>query len=482
MGSINKDELIKRAAEQVEGFNLEELLNSGFIPRDGRCFVQMHYPPERFMAPIKEEEFFAGLDYKASDPFIVYAHIPFCINRCVFCHFYIKTHASPEDKDKYLDTMEKEMDLYLERLGLDRINTSAVNIGGGTPTDMSPAQLDRFLSFFTKRLDLSSCRQITWDVDLTTLLGAEGMERLKLMRRYGANRIAIGIQSFNDFILKKMNRAHNGGDGMEAVKQARKAGFDNICFDMIYGYPFQTMDEWITELETALTLEPDSMQLYRIRVTPTGSWSNYIEKWWKKRQNDFPSYQETMLMKRIGYLVSEMNGYSDRNYTGLYTKKKEGISVYNKAHTAEFFDTIGLGPSSRVLLKGRIGMNVLGGIEAYTSAINQGKLAIEKGHIVTDEENIVRRLAAPLKFMREVDKEHYRKMTGVSLDTVFPKKIKMMKDYDLLTEDDEKLMLTSRGHFFADEVCIHFYHRKYMPFPRSAYAQGEFNPYIDLDS
>ena len=482
MANIKKSELIKLAGDQVRDFNAGELKNAGFLPLDGRCFVQMHYPPALYFPPVTEEEFFDGLDYKPSDPFIVYAHIPFCINRCIFCHFYIKTGASPEEKDKYLDTMEKEMDIYLDRLGIDKINTSAVNIGGGTPTDMSPAQLERFLVFFTRRLDLSSCRQTTWDVDPTTILGADGMEKLKLMRRYGADRITIGVQSFNDFILKKMNRAHTGRDAVDALKQAREAGFDNVCIDLIYGYPGQTLDGWVDEMETAISLEVDSMQLYRIRVAPIGHWANSIEKWWAKRQNDFPAYDETLIMRRIGYLMSEMNGYSDRHYTGLYTKKYEGISLYNKAHTAEFFDTIGLGPSSRVLLKNRLGMNARGGIETYTSLINQGRSAIEVGKLTTKEENQIRYLLGPLKFMREIEKEYYRKMTGVPLDTVFQKKIKMMKDFNLITEDDKKLMLTPRGHFFSDEVCVQFYQRNYLPFPRSSYAEGEFNPYNGLDS
>ncbi len=111
--------------------------------------------------------------------FAVYVHIPFCIRRCLFCHYPSLYGAPDSEKDKYLDALEKEMDLGLRRLGIDKINVRSILIGGGTPTDLTPPQLKRFLDYFTARTDLSKCTQFNYDVDPATLVGPDGLERLR---------------------------------------------------------------------------------------------------------------------------------------------------------------------------------------------------------------------------------------------------------------------------------------------------------------
>ncbi len=102
----------------------------------------------------------------------VYAHIPFCKQRCVFCHYPVMLGKKQAEMDQYLAAMEKEMDIYMRRLGIDRIKVRSILVGGGTPSYLSPQQLTHFLNFFTRRLDLSECEQFNWDVDPSTLVGA----------------------------------------------------------------------------------------------------------------------------------------------------------------------------------------------------------------------------------------------------------------------------------------------------------------------
>lgn len=471
--------LIKCAREKVKELNVGELQKAGFLPLDGQYFPAILYPPITMYPPMKEEELFEGYRNRPANPLVVYAHIPFCINWCTFCHFAVKVGAPSKEKDDYLDALEKEMDLYMDRLGLETIPAQAVNVGGGTATCLAPPQLNRFLDSFTKRLDLTSCSQFTYDVDPTTLLGTQGLERLNILRSYGGDRITIGAQSFDDEILKKMNRVHTGKDVLKAIQQARQAGFESICIDLIYGYPGQTLEGWVKDMETVVSLDIESFQLYRLRIIPAGLMPGLILSWFNKNPYDFPSLEETLIMKELGFLISSQNGYSDKDFTRVFSKKHKDISLYNEANCCKLFDVIGFGFSSFSNLRDRIGIKTFRDIKEYCSLVNQGKIPIERGKVRTKDDEIRRNAIGPLKNMREVYKDSYERATGVALNKIFLKKIKRLKDFNLLSEDEKKIMLTTRGHFFADEVCIQFFHPDYIPFPKQSYADGQLNPYRD---
>ena len=229
-------ELIKDAEEVVK--DIKELQAAGLICLDGQFFPTVHYPPITMYPNITEEKLFEGYHSSADNLFVIYAHIPFCIKYCAFCHYPVKIGDLPAEKDHYLDMLEKEMGIYMNRLGLKRIKARSILVGGGTPTFLAPAQLQRFLNFFTSKIDRTSCPQFSYDVDPLTLLGPEGKERLKIMRSYGVDRLTIGAQSLDDGILKKMNRHHNAEDVLRAVEESKQAGF-KINIEFIYGYPGQ---------------------------------------------------------------------------------------------------------------------------------------------------------------------------------------------------------------------------------------------------
>jgi len=165
------------------------LQEAGLINLAGEFYPSVHYPPITMYAAMTEEQLLAGYRLPEDGLFDVYAHIPFCHRRCVFCHYPVKLGPQEEEKDRYLDAMEKEIDIYRRLLGLDRVRVRSILVGGGTPSHLTPRQLTRFLEYFLARLDVSRCRQFNYDVDPATLVGPEGLER----RRFGAFRALPGI-------------------------------------------------------------------------------------------------------------------------------------------------------------------------------------------------------------------------------------------------------------------------------------------------
>jgi oxygen-independent coproporphyrinogen-3 oxidase len=130
---------------------------------------------------------------------------------------FINAHET--EKDKYLDALDKEMDIYIRNLGLDKLKLRVALVGGGTPTNLNPKQLKRFLKMFTDKCDLSSLKQFNFDVSPSNLVVQEGLEKLKIMKEFGVDRLTIGIQSLNENILRQMNRSHDKSIALKSIKK-----------------------------------------------------------------------------------------------------------------------------------------------------------------------------------------------------------------------------------------------------------------------
>lgn len=468
-----KPEWQKLAEERVKDF--KKLQGAGLIPVAGQFYPAVHYPGITMYPLITEKELFRGYSNPADQIFSVYVHIPFCEKYCAFCHYPVKTRNLPQEKDYYLGMLKKEMAIYLKRLGIKTIKASSILVGGGTPTYLTPAQLNKFLDFFTLRMDLSNSPQFSFDVDPATLLGKEGRERLKLMRSYGVGRLTIGIQSFDDAVLKKMNRPHNAKEALCAIHEAKKAGF-KLNIEFIYGFPGQAIKSWVETLEKAVKLGVDEIQLYRIKIIPYGDYTSAMTRVFAQKPQSFTAIEEIIIMKELAALILAENGYHE-NLGRVFTMDNKDFSRYADDQCCKLIDQIGFGLTAFSSLRDRFSLNTQD-FKSYYSLIKQGKLPINRGLIRNKDDQLRWALILPLK-NREVYKPYYQKITGVSVNDVFGKKIERLKDFGLLREDDKTLALTSLGRFFADEVAQQFYHPKYMPFPAKVYAQGRLHPYND---
>lgn len=468
-----KSELINNALKMVDDF--KRLQKAGLIPMDGDFFPSVHYPPITMYPCISEDELFEGYHNPPDNRFDIYVHIPFCIRQCVFCHYPVKIGELSQEKDYYLDILEREMDIYMNRLGLKAIKPRSILVGGGTPTYLSPGQLKRFLDYFVARVDLTSCTQFSYDVDPPTLLGPEGAERLKIMKSYGVDRLTIGVQSLNDNILERMNRPHTAREAIESIKQSRKAGF-KINIEFIFGYPGQRLENWIEVMQQAVALDTEEIQLYRLKIIPYGDHTGCVKDLFVSHPEEFVKFEEAIMMKQIAITILSKNGYSE-NLRRVFTKKREDFSHYADNQCCKLFDQIGFGLTAFSSLRDRFGLNTQY-FEKYYSLVEQGKLPVDRGLIRKKDDQLRWCLILPLK-NREVYKKFYQKQTGFSLNDVFRKKIERLKELGLLYEDDNIISLTKLGAFFADEVCEQFHHPNYIPFPESVYACGELNPYND---
>jgi oxygen-independent coproporphyrinogen-3 oxidase len=459
------------AEERVR--QLHQFQELGMICKQGDFYPAVHYPPITKYPPTTAEELFSTYTLPADKRFDIYVHFPFCMGQCVFCHYPVKLGDRPEEKDRYLDYLEREMDIYMSFLGVDKLKSRSILIGGGTPTYMSPQQLERFLKYFTKRVDLSTCTQFNYDVDPNTMVGPEGSERLKIMKDYGVDRITIGVQSFNETILKGMNRMHGVGMALDSIEQCLR--FDMITnIEFIFGFPGQTLENWAEVVEQAVGTGVHEIQLYRLKVETYGDRIGTIKRKAEEQAEDFITPEDTLRMKALAHGILRDNGYHE-TIGRVFAKDPKNYSHYADNQCCKLRDQIGLGLTAFSSLRDRFGLNTKY-FKEYHEAIDAGKLPLNRGFIRDLEEQARWSTLLPIK-NREILKGLFKMNTGLQLYDVFGDRLRLLEKWGLVVNEDKKVVPTMTGRFFADEIALQFYSPTFQPFPREDYSDGELNPY-----
>jgi oxygen-independent coproporphyrinogen-3 oxidase len=205
----------------------------------------------------------------------LYLHIPFCKHRCAYCDF--NTYAGQEDYiPDYVDAQCKEIEFVgqsarVERSGSE-VEAYTIFFGGGTPSLLSPRQFEKILQAIRNQFEMSDA-----EITIEANPGTVSYEALCQLRVLGINRISFGVQSANSEELRMLERAHNFFDVIEAVTSARKAGFDNLNLDLIYGLPEQTLQTWQRTVKRIFDLHPEHISAYALTLehgTPFGRWSS----------------------------------------------------------------------------------------------------------------------------------------------------------------------------------------------------------------
>jgi oxygen-independent coproporphyrinogen-3 oxidase len=210
-------------------------------------------------------------------PVSLYLHIPFCTHRCAYCDF--NTYAGQKDMiPAYVDALTREIDFVGNKLKTIQLSNHPANVhtvffGGGTPSLLSPKQFVSIFKSIHNNFTLTDDAEISIEANPGTV----SYENLLELRRIGINRISYGVQSANTEELRMLERAHSFFDVIEAVASARKAGFENLNLDLIYGLPEQSLQTWQTTVQRILDLHPEHISAYALTLehgTPFGRWAS----------------------------------------------------------------------------------------------------------------------------------------------------------------------------------------------------------------
>ncbi len=261
------------------------------------------------------------------DKATLYIHIPFCQRLCGYCDFY-KTISS-RHIDSYPDALIAEAQARSGEIGGKELQT--IYFGGGTPSLIPPDQIGRLLNRFAELWECSAVEEITLEANPDDL----SPERLEGYRRAGINRLSIGIQSFDDRELLFMNRRHNAQQARQAVMDARRAGFENISIDLIFGTPGSTPESLRNNIEEALSLSPEHISAYHLTIEP----ATLFGKRGVEPVEEEQSEEQYLILHRM--LIAEgYDHYEISNYA------KEGRRSLHNSNYWRGVPYLGLGPAA----------------------------------------------------------------------------------------------------------------------------------------
>src|SRR5205823_10066695 len=231
--------------------------------RVGNYFVS-NYPPYSFWTRERVAEAFAALERPPAPgtPLGVYLHIPFCRRRCHFCYFRVYTDKNSSEILRYLDAAIEELRLYAGRPFIGGRQPDFIYFGGGTPSYLSTRQLAYLTDGMKQLLPWDAAEEITFECEPGTLTEP----KLRVIRDLGVSRLSLGIENFDDEILKANGRAHTSKEIEPSYRYARSIGFPQINIDLIAGMVGETPENWRECVRKTIELDPDSVTIYQMEI------------------------------------------------------------------------------------------------------------------------------------------------------------------------------------------------------------------------
>jgi oxygen-independent coproporphyrinogen-3 oxidase len=238
-------------------------------------------------------------------PLSLYIHIPWCIKKCPYCDFNSHAVKSDTPETAYIDALLEDLRADLQRYQINR-PISSIFVGGGTPSLFSPESFGRLLHGIAQQTKLEEGLEITLEANPGTFESQKFAE----FRALGFNRLSIGIQSFNGALLKNLGRVHSGQEAIKAAEIAHQAGFDNFNLDLMFGLPGAKHDDSLTDIVTAINLNPAHISFYQLTLEP----NTYFHKFPPKLPNDESIFaSQKACQQRLtehGFQQYEVSAYS----------------------------------------------------------------------------------------------------------------------------------------------------------------------------
>ena len=367
----------------------------------------------------------------------LYIHIPFCLSKCDYCDFYSVTSVSAVPD--FLHALFREMDLYRNRFQL----FDTVYIGGGTPSLLSPRELDEILASIRENFRLLSDPEITIEANPADL----SRSLLDSIRGSGINRINVGVQSFDESVLRFLGRRHSVKQAFSAIEVSRKAGFDNIGLDLIYGVPGQDIDSWLNTLRQAIVLSPEHISCYQLTLeprTPLGRRYQAGELIVPEEDLQYQFFVKTSeFLEDAGYIHYEVSNFA---------RKEELASRHNQKYW-DHSTFLGLGPSAHSFLRNRRWWNHRS-LDRYLASVNAGNLPVEETETLTMEQLRLEALSLGLRTKKGVSLHGFKNQYHYDLLTEKKKILARLEEEGFISVEGDRLHPTRTGLAIADSLAL----------------------------
>lgn len=364
----------------------------------------------------------------------LYIHIPFCNRICTYCDFN-KFLIKNQPVDAYLDALIKELGMISEK------EIYTVFIGGGTPTALSNTQLERLLKFITERFDLISEFTVEANPDeLTT-------DKIAIMKHYGVNRLSLGVQTFNNRLLRSLGRTHVEKDIKRAVDDANRLGIKSVSIDLMYHLPTQTLEECQYDLEQAVQLNINHISSYSLILEPKTQFYNLYKKGMLQMPDETLAqdmYDYTMkFLAAHGFHQYEISNYAKGNFESLHNK----VYWQNK----EYY---GAGAGSHGYIDGKRYYNVVP-VPHYIKAMNNGN-AIKEVIPVDVNAAMEEFMFLGLRLNRGISIKDFETRYDRRFYEIFGTVVQELLNKGQIIIEDDNVKLTDAGRMRGNDVFEKF--------------------------
>src|SRR5215469_10344681 len=416
----------------------------------GNYFIS-NYPPYSFWTPDHVGEAHSALERPAAPgtPLGVYLHIPFCRKRCHFCYFKVYTDKNATEVESYLDTAIQELTLYSEKPFIGGRKPRFLYFGGGTPSYISSRQLSNLVSRMKELLPWDEAEEVTFECEPGTL--TEG--KLQVIKALGVTRLSLGIENFDDEILKVNGRAHTSKEIGPAYHFARAIGFPQINIDLISGMVGETDANWRECIRKTIELSPDSVTIYQMEIPYNttifkemrimGQTVAPVADWHTKREWLRYAFAE---LEKAGYTVgSAYTAVKDPSRTRFIYRDL----LWNGA------DMLGLGVASFSHVQGVHFQNDHE-YEPYCAKLRAGQLPLYRALPLNQEERMIRELILQMK-LGHVESHHFRDKFSVDIYDRFAGAVDKLREEGYLASDNDGLRLNRDGLLQVDRLLQEFF-------------------------
>jgi oxygen-independent coproporphyrinogen III oxidase len=382
----------------------------------------------------------------------LYIHIPFCESLCTYCGCNTRITRNHAVGNPYVDTVLKEWDLYLSKLGR-KITLSEVHLGGGTPTFLTPAELERLMNGILSKVKVSKAHEFSVEADprVTT------REHLETLSKLGFKRLSLGIQDFDAKVQEIVHRVQTEEQVWKIVSMARELGFDSINYDLIYGLPFQTRQSIQQTIEVVRKHRPDRIAFYAYAHVP---WIKPSQR--RFTEADLPEGDEKRALYELGRTMLEEVGFRE---VGMDHFALETDSLWKASQNSELHRNF-MGYTSRQVapLIG-LGVSAIGDswrafaqneklLETYTARVEKGEIPIHRGHMLSVEDLVIRRHI--LDLMTRMKTDWSKKELFIEFLNTVPERLTELAQDKLIKLTETECTVTEAGRAYLRNICMAF--------------------------
>ncbi|MBK8368650.1 MAG: oxygen-independent coproporphyrinogen III oxidase [Bacteroidetes bacterium] len=393
----------------------------------------------------------AFIKYNA-DGISLYIHLPYCESLCTYCACNTRITVNHKVELPYIESVLKEWQLYLNQFqGKPLIKE--IHLGGGTPTFFSPENLTYLLSTILNSVEISK----EYDFSFEGHPGNTTKEHLQALYDLGFKRVSFGIQDFDEKVQDTINRYQTFEEVKQVLDDARQIGYTSINFDLVYGLPYQTVESINDTITKIISLKPERIAFYSYAHVP---WLKPGQRKYSEKDLPADSYKRSLYETGKDLFLSA--NYDDIGMDhfalpddALFDASKKGLLHRNfmgyTTNTTKLL--VALGCSSISDSWDAFAQNIKT-VEEYQKVVNEGHFPIFKGHVLTEEDLIIRQ-----HILNMMCKNETSWFDDAQKFSSLPEALEQLKDLEkdgLVTVINEKLIVTETGKAFLRNICLCF--------------------------